>query len=421
MPRKAVRQRRRSRGFLSYAIAAMVIIAVTLAAIIIYRESLDDQAQRMQGSGQYVNADDLPLSERQLGMTENAFGEDADVDATQTPAAIAAVITPSPEPTPQPTFDPDDPYALVRPFPQDENMLPVFKKANTQEKRIAITVNECISAEITLEFGKAALEYGAKLTLFPTGEYLRTKTNMGDVIRKCVQAGFEIENGGYKPMSKLYQMDAHDMAVDIWQQNNLLCYHLGELYEPHFLRLYGGEGENDRRTHAYLIQEGYLGIANWTVLGERSEPDRIADTLAPGNIYCFRTTQEDLQKMRYVMAEARNQGYQMVTLNRLFGYEENARYPAETPILQMTAPELENYDEAYYFLKMGDHTWAVGRLQSQLMALGYLNAGFADGIYGADTATALMAFQARMGLAATGAADIATQQALFSDAAIPME
>ena len=420
MPRKAVRQRRRARGFLSYAIIALSMIAATLAAILFYLDSQDDVERKKQGSGEYVDAGDLPLDERPLEMR---LATDESPDASAPPeatAVTAAMVTPTPEPTAAPTYDPDDPYAMIRPQRQAEDMLPIFKKANIEQKRIAITVNECSSAELTLEFGEEAWKYGAKLTLFPAGQYLRDKTGMGDVIRKCAKAGYEIENGCYTPTSRLYRMSDHDMAMEIWLQNIYLSYHLGEMYQPHFLRVYGGNGENDRRTHAYLMQLGYIGIAHWTVLGESYEPDRIADTLAPGNIYCFKTTQEDLQKMRYVMIEARNQGYQMVTLNELFGYQANELTPSDTPILQQTMPELENYDGAYYFLQMGDHAWAVGLMQQRLMDLGYMASGKVDCVYGAGTATALMAFQARAGLAATGAADIATQQALFSEDAQPL-
>ena len=53
------------------------------------------------------------------------------------------------------------------------------------------------------------------------------------------------------------------------------------------------------------------------------EEGRIGNNLAPGNIYYFKTTKEDLRRMNVLMDEAKIQGYEMVTLNRLFGYEEN--------------------------------------------------------------------------------------------------
>ena len=41
--------------------------------------------------------------------------------------------------------------------------------------------------------------------------------------------------------------------------------------------------------------------------------------------------------------------------------------------------------------------------------------GSADGVYGSGTAAALSAFQAKLGIAATGAADVDTQKRLYAE------
>ena len=60
-------------------------------------------------------------------------------------------------------------------------------------------------------------------------------------------------------------------------------------------------------------------------------------------------------------------------------------------------------------------TWATNLLQRRLIELGYLPSGSADGVYGSGTAAALSAFQAKLGMAATGAADVVTQEKLYAD------
>ena len=203
------------------------------------------------------------------------------------------------------------------------------------------------------------------------------------------------------------------MASEIWKQSIAVSYILNVRYQPHFLRLYGRDGENDLRTHTYLIQQGYKGIAGWTYNGSRMEEGRIGNNLAPGNIYYFKSTESDLEKMSVLMQEAREQGYEMVTLNELFGYEPNETTVVQN-VLAETMPEL-GVSIPYYFMKVGDCTWATNLLQRRLIQLGYLPAGSADGVYGSGTAAALSAFQAKLGLAATGAADIITQQKLYAD------
>ena len=68
-------------------------------------------------------------------------------------------------------------------------------------------------------------------------------------------------------------------------------------------------------------------------------------------------------------------------------------------------------------MKKGNTGSQVTQLQSQLIKLGYLKTK-ATGTYDADTISAVRAFQKKNGLTANGTADKATQDLLFSDAAL---
>ncbi|MDO4866251.1 MAG: peptidoglycan-binding protein [Clostridia bacterium] len=418
MPRRTLHRRMRAQGgCLSFVIGVLALAALALVAAIVItnrmgptRDGQLPQATAGQDSG-YVDANDPPVDEHQLVLTAGSFVESGGNIQVLTPSPTPS---PEPSPTPEPTYNPDDPYGLVRPQPSAEGFLPIFRKANTEERMIAITVDECSGVAITTKFAKKAYDFGAKLTLFPTGENVMRR-GMADVIRNCVYGmGFEIENRCYSGMAKLYAMNDLMMASEIWKQSIAVSYVLGVKYHPHFLRLYGGDGENDGRTHAYLAQNGYCGVAGWTFNGGSMDNGRIGLNIAPGNIYFFKTNENDLLKMELLMEEARNQGYEMVTLNKLFGYEENEMEETSN-VLAENMPELEDTDIPYYFMKTGDCTWATNLLQQRLIELGYLPSGSADGVFGSTTAAALSAFQAKLGLAATGAADITTQERLFAD------
>lgn len=69
-------------------------------------------------------------------------------------------------------------------------------------------------------------------------------------------------------------------------------------------------------------------------------------------------------------------------------------------------------------LQNGDSGDEVTRLQRRLIALDYLTAGSADGLFGAATQRALTKFQTRNQLSATGIADEATQLLLYSEDAV---
>ena len=61
----------------------------------------------------------------------------------------------------------------------------------------------------------------------------------------------------------------------------------------------------------------------------------------------------------------------------------------------------------------GDRGADVTKIQQRLRQFGYMSAP-ADGIFGQATAAALSAFQAKLGLAATGAADVITQEKIYA-------
>lgn len=422
MPRKSVRRRRRSGGLLSAAIKALMVVAIILVSAILitnYIEKNKDPdvvVKPSTGTGNYINPDDTGSNEHQLVLDADTFLRTSVPHAAMdspSPSPTPA-LTPTPSPTPEPTYNPDEPYALVRPTASGEGFLPIFEKANTDKKMIAITVDECSSAKQLTTICKLAVKYDAKLTLFPTGESIM-KSGISDLLKQCVfKLGFEIENRCYTTNSRLYQMNDMLMATEIWKQNMALSYSLGVKYEPHFLRVYGGNGDTDQRTHAYLIQEDYVGFAGWTISGTDTELEKIGNKLAPGNIYYFKATESDAKKIYALMLIAKEKGYEMVTLNELFGYEANKYYEVEGSILTEVLPQLEGYDDAYYDVRVGDYAWAAYKVQNRLVELGYLPTGSADGIFGSSSAEALSAFQAKCEIAASGVATVQTQERLFA-------
>jgi type IV secretory pathway VirB10-like protein len=99
---------------------------------------------------------------------------------------------------------------------------------------------------------------------------------------------------------------------------------------------------------------------------------------------------------------------------------EPTQAPTETPaptvsVTPRPVPTITPNVKKYRNLAMGSKGAEVRRLQERLIELGYLPEGSADGVYGSSTAAALSAFQAKLGMAATGAADVLTQEKLFAD------
>ena len=418
MPRRSVRSRRRALGgFLSFAIGLLVVAAAVLVCAIVFTNrfkpaATDAAVQEVRDTtgDNYVDVNDLPESE--LVLKSDTFSEEyLPGNAAETPTPEPSPEA-TPSPTPQNTLAPAEAGGPLAPTASGEDMLPIFRKANTERRVIAITLDECSDVKLMENFVNMADHYGAKLTLFPTGEAIM-KSGMGALLKKCIRDyGFEIENRGYSELARIYQYTDGLMVQEIWKQSVALNFVLGARYTPHFYRMYGGLGENDPRTHAYLKQQGYLGIAHWTTSCTGMELEDIPEKLTPGGVYAFRCSAEDGQRMYVLMSAAKRQGYRMVTMNQLFGLSDNRIERVEGSLLAETMPVF-TYENKFYNLFPGDSAWAVARLQQRLIDLGYLPENSADGIFGEKTSIALRAFQVQIGMAASGAADVTTQERLF--------
>ena len=409
MSKKALRRkRRRQKYFLCAACGAMALLAVTLCVLIMTTPTRDAVA---------------PVGNNYALALEPTVGAPVPTaEPTVEPTAV-----PTPEPTIEPTQAPDESFAAIHPEEEIEaeatfEYLPVIHHADTTEKRIAITVDDCFQMDNLKTIAKLAIDRGGRLTLFPIGQNV-VRDGMSDILKACVfNYGFEIENHTWSH-SRIFRMSEEDMAAEIWKQRAAVNQALGVNYQEHFFRLMGGDGEYDQRTHNYLRQLGYLGIADWSLSGSDADLERIKSSLAPGKIYLFHTTDADTAKLKEFIPYAVSQGYELVTLNELLGLEANATSDLSTA--ETTMPEPQPYVTVYAEQKKGDYSRSVVLIQRALYEKGYLAASaktatkgdVADGVYGDSTADAISAFQRANGLPETGVADAATQRLLLGDAA----
>lgn len=411
MPRRSVRTRKRTMGVLSFLIGLAVVAAVGLICAIAIRDRLNpadrDAAAPATTDGVFVDARNMP--ESRIVLRASSFSEE--YLPTPTPDQDHAT---APESAPSSTPDLSNPASAFMPAAISADMLPIYKKAPIEDKVIAITLDECSGEKITAAFVKLAQKYNAKLTLFPTGENIM-KSGMNTLLRRCLfELGYEIENRGYTDFAKVYQYIDTLLVQEIWKQSVALNFALGVKYQPHFYRMYGGLGESDPRTHAFLKQQGYLGIAHWTVACSGLDISKIPGKLTPGGIYIFKSNVDDGQRMYALMKAAKEAGYRMVTLNELFGLPANEYHQVQGSLLAETMPDFHYDANRYYDLYIGDVAWAVALVQNRLTQLGYLPEESADGIFGEGTSEGLRLFQAEIGRAASGIADVATQKALFA-------
>lgn len=320
--------------------------------------------------------------------------------------------------------DPETPKGPTQPAGADvsnailpktaEGYLPVFEGIKTEEKKIAITVDDLWSKENLQAILDVCEETGAKLTFFPIGDAVKDKT---DLLRAMHEAGHQIENHTYNHVN-LYALSTEEMCQELLKQNQLINEALGVDYQMHFFRPRGGNSDYDKRMHNMLAQMGYAGVSHWTLSGT-PEMSKWVSEVKPGTVMLFHATDKDAKKLLKAIPELVKVGYQVVTLNELYNIPANETYPlGSTTIGKIEALDLEaiENDVPIQLLKNGDTSYDVRRLQLRLKDLGYY-AKDCDGEYGSGTVKAVEAFQAAAGLTVDGMAGPLTQEALFAQEA----
>lgn len=417
---KRVRRRRKGYGVLPALIAILMCVAAMLIWILLNSDPLETEEDSRLPFAYPENPSFTQQS------TANALVLGA--QATPEPTVEAPAETPAPEETPLPeqTDAPENAEnenRLVPTVKPGDYYLPVFDQAlRTPDDAlmIAVTIDDCNDADSMSLVMDVAKRYDCAFTLFPTGEALMTE-GMTEGFRTCVRKlGFELENHSYAHKAE-YKLTSSELAIQLWKQSIAASYAIGADYQQSFYRPYSKYSADDQRTHFYARKLGYKGIASYShSYKDFKTVEGMVDTLENGKVYQFDMSESSMALFESFVAEASRKGYKLVTMNELFGLEEN-QIGSSLTIDQQTLITMEDYVATYYDLKLNDRTNAVFSLQARLMNLGYLTTDSsgeqvkADGIYGSATSIAVSEFQARVGIIATGNANVATQEKLFAD------
>ena len=418
MPSREKRAMRRKRGYgvLSALIVILMLVAAALVVMLV-----NGGAEPDAPGGLAIRPDATDFVDAGSATPEPlVLGADLQTATVQLPKqsvepAETGEVGPVAEP--EPTAAQSGGNRLVPEVLPGDYYLPIFDRAlrtPDDEMMIAITVDDCNDPEVLSQIVEIARRYDAMLTLFPTGEALMSE-GMAEGFRTCVlRYGYELENHSYSH-KKEYQLSNGELALQLWKQSIAASYVVGKDYEQHFYRPYFDNSKYDQRTHFFINKLGYAGVASYTYSYKGMTAEQLIDTLENGNIYQFDMTEKSMEVFETFIQAASRKGYKLVTMNKLFGLNENVVGDRLT-IDQQTLPAMDDYVSTYYDLKLNYRTNAVYSLQARLAELGYLTdeAAKPDGLYGSNTSIAVSAFQAKIGEAATGNATVNTQERLFA-------
>ena len=191
--------------------AAALILVIGLAVVLLTRGKAPDRDERSAAVQPEATAS-APV------VQEESIEEEAEEDVPAESEAQA---------TSQPVSQDQARRALTRPTAAP-GFLPVFSRADTDEKIVAITVDDCFQAENLQQIVDAALQAGGKLTIFPIGENV-LKQKQSQILKYAWENGFELENHTFTH-NGLFASSNEELAEEVYKQQLALCQILGVEY-----------------------------------------------------------------------------------------------------------------------------------------------------------------------------------------------
>ena len=216
------------------------------------------------------------------------------------------------------------------------------KHGSRESKKVAITVDDCyktatewIAADVEL-----CKQYGIHMTFFPIVKTGCLEEKYRDLWQSVLDAGCEIGCHGYQHL-RLGSFDYWTLVKRLGRWQEELDKTLGYHYQTRWLRppygsIDGGKKLNDKQVTSALKRYGFDHYGHWEV-SETKNMEKALEDIQPGSILLFHSKKKDTRFLEQLIPVLQEQGYEMVTLSELFGFD-----PPET------SEELYVYDRKNY-------------------------------------------------------------------------
>ena len=216
------------------------------------------------------------------------------------------------------------------------------KHGSRESKKVAITVDDCyktatewIAADVEL-----CKQYGIHMTFFPIVKTGCLEEKYRNLWQSVLDAGCEIGCHGYQHL-RLGSFDYWTLVKRLGRWQEELDKTLGYHYQTRWLRppygsIDGGKKLNDKQVISALKRYGFDHYVHWEV-SETKNMEKALEDIQPGSILLFHSKKKDTRFLEQLIPVLQEQGYEMVTLSELFGFD-----PPET------SEELYVYDRKNY-------------------------------------------------------------------------
>lgn len=208
---------------------------------------------------------------------------------------------------------------LLSSFPAGavEDGYTVFHGDRTQNK-IAVTVDDCYSAERVQEILDLCEHYGVPVTFFVIGSALKRADQA--VWQRALNLGCEIGNHTFSH-TRLPGLTKEAIQRQLQRTVEALDTVLGYHYDMRLMRPpYGRLSKNPRKKSdisvvAAIEDAGYLHAVRWDV--DQTDPDKAVLDVQNGSILLYHTNARDVRCLKQLIPAVLEQGFECVTVSDL--------------------------------------------------------------------------------------------------------
>lgn len=217
------------------------------------------------------------------------------------------------------------------------------RNGDRSEKKICITVDDCVNTEMLQGIFDLSQELGVPMTFFTLGYPLDEKD--ADLWRSIAESDCEIGNHTYwhESLPQLSQQDIVKTLTDVQQRlDEILGYHYPmQVMRPPYGNTRIGNGSNIHVVRS-VRAAGYEHAILWDV--SQTNPKKCLKVVKNGSILLFHTIEKDLNCLKEILPVLISEGYQFVTVSEMIGLDPvviSPLQPEETPAEETANPSDE--------------------------------------------------------------------------------
>lgn len=193
----------------------------------------------------------------------------------------------------------------------------VVRNGDREQKKIAITVDDCYNKEILRQIHALSVELDFPITWFVIGAQFLDEDK--EVWEDIIAHGSEIGNHTWKH-SRLLNYDVYNARTQVLLPQERIDQLLGYHYPLRLFRPPYGDYKNEEKNFLNLFYEyGVEKVVLWDV--SNTDPNAAFKATKNGSILLYHTNKADYDCLKVLIPMLKEAGYELVTVSELLGMD----------------------------------------------------------------------------------------------------